>query len=404
MSSTGLAILGSTGTIGVNTLDVVARHPGKFEVKGLSANTDARMAEQCLRWRPHLAAMADPDAAERLRCRLRDAGVEETEVRAGVEGLEAVASLEGAGAVMAGIVGAAGLLPTLAAARAGKRVLLANKEALVMSGRLFVAAVREHGALLLPIDSEHNAIFQCMPPNRGAGLESAGVRRILLTGSGGPFRRTPVDALPKVTPDEACAHPNWVMGRKISVDSATMMNKGLEIIEACWLFDTHPGRIEVVIHPQSVVHSMVEYEDGSVLAQLGNPDMRTPIAHALGWPRRLGAGVESLDLLRVARLDFEAPDFERFPCLGFGFEAARAGGGMSAVLNAANEVAVQAFLEEAVAFTDIAGIIEATLAECSPGEPDSLSEVLALDREARGIAGEEALRRSRHGARRQWPS
>ena len=393
----GVAVLGSTGTIGVNTLDVVARHPRDFTVVGLSANTDdARMAEQCRRWRPRLAAMADADAAERLRRRLREAGIEETEVRAGIEGLEAVARLEDADSIMAGIVGAAGLLPTLAAARAGKRVLLANKEALVMSGRLLIAAVRESGALLLPIDSEHNAIFQCMPPQRSAGLDAAGVRRILLTASGGPFRRTPLEDLPAVTPNQACAHPNWVMGRKISVDSATMMNKGLEVIEACWLFDTRPERIQVVIHPQSVVHSMVEYEDGSVLAQLGNPDMRTPIAHALGWPRRLAAGVEDLDLCRVARLDFEAPDFARFPCLELGFEAARSGDGMSTVLNAANEVAVRDFLEEAVGFTDIPGIIEATLARLSPaGEPGTLEAVLALDREARGIAEEEARRRAR---------
>ena len=274
-------------------------------------------------------------------------------------------------------------------------MLLANKEALVMSGSLFMAAVRESGALLLPIDSEHNAIFQCMPQPRSGSLETSGVRRILLTGSGGPFRCTPVNELARVTPDEACAHPNWVMGRKISVDSATMMNKGLEIIEACWLFDTLPERIRVVIHPQSVVHSMVEYEDGSVLAQMGNPDMRTPIAHALGWPQRLGAGVESLDLFRIGRLDFEEPDFERFPCLGFGLEAARAGGGMSTVLNAANEVAVQAFLDGVIAFTDIAGTIEATLADCIGGAPESLDEVLALDREAREVAGEETMRRGR---------
>ena len=391
----GLSILGSTGTIGVNTLDVVGRHAREFGVVGLTAHTDdAGLARQCLQWRPRLVAMADADAAERLYRRLRSAGVEETEVRAGVEGLEAVARMEEADTVMAAIVGAAGLLPTLAAARAGKRVLLANKEALVMSGRLFMAAVRDNGALLLPIDSEHNAIFQCMPRQHGGTLESSGVRRILLTGSGGPFRCTPIDRLSKVTPEEACAHPNWVMGRKISVDSATMMNKGLEIIEACWLFDTVPERIQVVIHPQSVVHSMVEYEDASVLAQMGNPDMRTPIAHALGWPQRLDAGVESLDLFRVGRLDFEEPDFERFPCLGFGFEAARAGGGMSTVLNAANEVAVQAFLEGAVAFTDIAGTIEATLEDCTRGEPESLDEVLSLDRRAREIAREETLRRS----------
>jgi len=392
----GVVILGSTGSIGVNTLDVVARHPDSFRVLGLTANTDdARMAEQCLRWRPMLAAMADADAAERLRRRLRDGGNDVTEVCAGVDGLVAVAQLDGADSVMAGIVGAAGLIPTLAAARAGKRVLLANKEALVMSGRLFVAAVRENGALLLPIDSEHNAIFQCMPPERSESLQDAGVRRILLTGSGGPFRCTPLEDLSGVTPDEACAHPNWVMGRKISVDSATMMNKGLEIIEACWLFDTHPGRIQVVMHPQSVVHSMVEYTDGSVLAQLGNPDMRTPIAHALGWPQRLDSGVESLDLFRVGTLEFMAPDFERFPCLGLGLEAARAGGGKSTVLNAANEVAVQAFLEESIAFTGIPRVIESTLANCASREPDTLEDVLALDGEARGIAEDEAGRRRR---------
>ena len=392
----GVVILGSTGSIGVNTLDVVARHPDSFRVLGLTANTDdARMAEQCLRWRPMLAAMADADAAERLRRRLRDGGNDVTEVCAGVDGLVAAAQLDAADSVMAGIVGAAGLIPTLAAARAGKRVLLANKEALVMSGKLFVAAVHENGALLLPIDSEHNAIFQCMPPERSESLRDAGVRRILLTGSGGPFRCTPLEDLSGVTPDEACAHPNWVMGRKISVDSATMMNKGLEIIEACWLFDTHPGRIQVVMHPQSVVHSMVEYTDGSVLAQLGNPDMRTPIAHALGWPQRLDSGVESLDLLRVGTLEFMAPDFGRFPCLGLGLEAARAGGGKSTVLNAANEVAVQAFLEESIAFTDIPRVIESTLANCASREPDTLEDVLALDGEARGIAEEEAGRRRR---------
>ena len=391
----GLAILGSTGTIGVNTLDVVGRHRSGFRVLGLTAHTDdAGLARQCLRWRPRLAAMADADAAERLLRRLHAAGVEETEVLAGVEGLEAVARLPEADTVMAGIVGAAGLLPTLAAARAGKRVLLANKEALVMSGRLFLSAVRENGAELLPIDSEHNAIFQCMPPQRSGGLESAGVRRILLTASGGPFRCTPVHELANVTPEQACAHPNWVMGRKISVDSATMMNKGLEVIEACWLFDTVPDLIQVVVHPQSVVHSMVEYEDASVLAQLGNPDMRTPIAHALAWPRRIDAGVESLDLFRVARLTFEKPDLERFPCLGLGFAAARAGGGTSTVLNAANEVAVSAFLDGSIAFTDIARVIEATLGRCIAGVPESLEEVLVLDGEARGIADEETKRRT----------
>ena len=390
----GLTILGSTGTIGVTTLDVVSRHPEKFRVLGLGANRDdVRMAEQCLRWRPQVAAMADAGAAERLHRNLHGAGIEETVVLSGTEGLEAVASLEGADSVVAGIVGAAGLLPTLAAVRAGKRVLLANKEVLVMSGGLFTAAVREHGAELLPVDSEHNAVFQCLPRGGKGGLDSIGVRHILLTGSGGPFRCVPMERLERATPDEACAHPNWTMGRKISVDSATMMNKGLEIIEACWLFESGPERIQVVIHPQSIVHSMVEYEDGSVLAQLGNPDMRTPIAHALGWPQRLHTGVEGLDFARLGRLDFQAPDFQRFPCLGFGFEAARAGGGMSAVLNAANEVAVRHFLEEAIAFTDIARVIDATLSAYAPDAPDSLAGVLDIDAHARRIATDEVLRR-----------
>jgi 1-deoxy-D-xylulose-5-phosphate reductoisomerase len=307
-------------------------------------------------------------------------------VLAGAEGLERVAAGADVDYVMAGIVGAAGLLPSLAAAKAGKRVLLANKEALVMSGDLFMQAVRANGAELLPIDSEHNAIFQCMPEDHGHGLDHAGVLRILLTGSGGPFRTTPLSALAAVTPAQACAHPNWVMGRKISVDSATMMNKGLEVIEARWLFDTETDRVEVVIHPQSVIHSMVEYEDGSVLAQLGNPDMRTPIAHALCWPQRMGSGVERLDLAAIGRLDFEPVDLQRFPCLRLGFEASRAGGGASTVLNAANEIAVQTFLEERIRFTDIPGIIEHTLENCRLDAPASVEDVLTLDGEARAIA------------------
>lgn len=382
----GLTILGSTGTIGVNTLDVVARNPDRFRVIALTANRDdARMAEQCAHWQPKLAVMADADAAARLEARLRDQGLN-TEVLCGNEGLTQVASRDDVDYVMAGIVGAAGLLPSLAAARSGKRVLLANKEALVMSGDLFMQAVREHGAELLPIDSEHNAIFQCMPVDHGGDLDAAGVSRILLTGSGGPFRTTPVAQLSSVTPDQACAHPNWVMGRKISVDSATMMNKGLEVIEACWLFDTSVDRIEVVIHPQSVIHSMVEYEDGSVLAQLGHPDMRTPIAHALCWPERMGSGVAQLDLAKVGRLDFEPADFDRFPCLRLGFEAARAGGGASTVLNAANEIAVEAFLMERISFTDIPSVVEETLAGCEARTPASLEDVLALDMEARRLA------------------
>lgn len=383
-----LTILGSTGTIGVNTLDVVARNAGRFEVLALTANTDhVRMSEQCARWHPRYAVMADAQAAEHLARNLHK--IDSTiEVLAGGEGLERVAAGADVDYVMAGIVGAAGLLPSLAAAKAGKRVLLANKEALVMSGDLFMQAVRANGAELLPIDSEHNAIFQCMPEDHehGHGLDHAGVSRILLTGSGGPFRTTPLSALEAVTPAQACAHPNWVMGRKISVDSATMMNKGLEVIEACWLFDTETDRVEVVIHPQSVIHSMVEYEDGSVLAQLGNPDMRTPIAHALCWPQRMGSGVERLDLAAVGRLDFEPVDLQRFPCLRLGFEASRAGSGASTVLNAANEIAVQTFLEERIRFTDIPSIIEHTLENCRLDAPASVEDVLALDGEARAIA------------------
>lgn len=381
-----LAILGATGTIGVNTLDVAGRYPERFRVFAITANRDdARLAGQCARHRPRFAVMADEQAAGRLSRRLEQAGAD-TEVLCGREGLETVAAHPDVDYVMAGIVGAAGLLPTLAAARAGKRVLLANKEALVMSGDLFMQAVRDHGAELLPIDSEHNAVFQCLPEGYAGGLDDAGVARILLTGSGGPFRTTPLPALDAVTPDQACAHPNWVMGRKISVDSATMMNKGLEVIEACWLFSTGVDRVEVVVHPQSIVHSMVEYADGSVLAQLGNPDMRTPIAHALCWPERMEAGVERLDLTAIGRLDFEPADFDRFPCLRLGYDAARAGGGAGTVLNAANEVAVEAFLKERIGFTDIPKVIRHTLERLSYEAPVSLESVLALDAEARAAA------------------
>ena len=387
-----LTILGATGTIGVNTLDVVSRNPDRYEVFALTANTnDERLAEQCLRWRPRFAVMVDADAAGRLRERLAG-GSSETEVLDGVAGLEQVSGSAEVDYVMAGIVGAAGLLPSLAAARAGKRVLLANKEALVMSGGLFMDAVREHGAELLPIDSEHNAIFQCMPPERRNGLDGAGIRRILLTASGGPFRESSPAELRDVTPEQAVAHPNWVMGRKISVDSATMMNKGLEVIEACWLFDTTPARLKVVIHPQSIIHSMVEYEDGSVLAELGHPDMRTPIAHALAWPERTVSGVESLDLAAIGRLSFHDADEERFPCLRLGFEAAAAGGYASATLNAANEVAVAAFLDGSIRFTDIPDILESALEGHAAGDPGSLEEVLAVDAEARRRAVERVAR------------
>ncbi|NIM28172.1 MAG: 1-deoxy-D-xylulose-5-phosphate reductoisomerase [Gammaproteobacteria bacterium] len=387
-----LTILGATGTIGVNTLDVVGRNPGRFEVFALTANSnDERLAEQCLEWRPRFAVMADAEGARRLRERLTGR-CRETEVLDGVSGLELVSGAAEVDFVMAGIVGAAGLLPSLAAARAGKRVLLANKEALVMSGRLFMDAVRANGAELLPIDSEHNAVFQCMPPDCRGGLESAGIRRILLTASGGPFREASPEELARVTPEQACAHPNWVMGRKISVDSATMMNKGLEVIEACWLFDTTPEQVQVVVHPQSIVHSMVEYDDGSVLAQLGNPDMRTPIAHALGWPERMGSGVDSLDLAAIGDLSFEEADLERFPCLRLGFEAAAAGGAASAALNAANEVAVAAFLAGQIRFTDIAPILESSFEAQQGGEPQSLDEVLDIDAAARRHADAQVAR------------
>lgn len=390
----GVTILGSTGSIGVNTLDVLSRHPENYRIVALTGNSNVEaMCEQCLRFRPAYAVMADAGTARELRQRCAQAGLP-TEVLEGVAGLEAVAGLPETDYVMAAIVGASGLLPTLAAARAGKRVLLANKEALVMSGRLFMEAVRDHGAELLPIDSEHNAVFQCMPAGFERGLPEVGVRRILLTASGGPFRRTPAKELASVTPDQACAHPNWVMGRKISVDSATMMNKGLEVVEACWLFNTTQDRVEVVLHPQSVIHSMVEYVDGSVLAQLGNPDMRTPIAHALAWPRRMDSGVAALDLFAVARLDFERPDAERFPCLQLARQAMIAGGTSTAILNAANEVAVASFLEGRAAFLDIPQLIAAALDGVAADAADSLEAVLAADAAARDFVRQRVERKA----------
>ncbi|MDX1654223.1 MAG: 1-deoxy-D-xylulose-5-phosphate reductoisomerase [Candidatus Competibacteraceae bacterium] len=379
----GITVLGSTGSIGVSTLDVLARHPARFKVVALTACRDwRRLLEQCRAVEPRYAVMVDPDAGEQLAGALKGSGLT-TEVLVGVEPLAQVAALPEAHCVMAAIVGAAGLLPTLAAARAGKRVLLANKEALVMSGALFMEAVRDSGAQLLPIDSEHNALFQCMPAQFRQGLDRVGVTRILLTGSGGPFRNAPLDSLPDMTPAQACAHPNWVMGRKISVDSATMMNKGLEVIEACWLFGAELNRVQVVVHPQSVIHSMVEYNDGSVLAQMGNPDMRTPIAHALAWPDRIPSGVAPLDLFQVGRLDFQAPDLDRFPCLRLAFEAMAQGGTAPAALNAANEVAVEAFLAERIRFTDIPRVIEQTLGAVSYLEAASLDSVLETDALAR---------------------
>ncbi|MCB1797588.1 MAG: 1-deoxy-D-xylulose-5-phosphate reductoisomerase [Gammaproteobacteria bacterium] len=388
----GVAILGSTGSIGVSTLDVIARHPERYQVVALSAHRDVQgMLDQCRQFRPSLAAMADPAAAAALQRAVAAEGLG-VEVMAGPAGLDAVATHPDATDLMAAIVGAAGVLPTLAAVRLGRRILLANKEALVVSGALFMAAAQASGAQILPIDSEHNAVFQCLPPGFGGGLDRVGVEHILLTASGGPFRCRPLSELRDVTPVQACAHPNWEMGRKISVDSATMMNKGLEVIEARWLFDAHPEQIRVVVHPQSVIHSMVQYVDGSVLAQLGNPDMRTPIAHALAWPQRHSSGVAMLDLFEIARLDFEPPDLVRFPCLRLAFEAVAAGGTAPAVLNAANEVAVARFLDGELGFTGIAEVVERTLDSIEIGAADSLDELLAVDARARGIA-EQQLRR-----------
>ena len=382
----GVTLLGATGSIGVSTLDVLARHPDRFRVVALTANTQVeRMVEQCRRFRPEFAVMQDPAAARELEKRLRSERLA-VAVLSGVEGLNTVATLPKVATVMAAIVGAAGLLPALAATRAGKRVLLANKEPLVMSGHLFIEAARSSGAALLPVDSEHNAIFQCMPSGFRSGESRAEVRRIFLTGSGGPFRGWSQEALATATPEQACAHPNWVMGRKISVDSATLMNKGLELIEACWLFGVTPAHIEIVIHPQSVIHSLVEYRDGSVLAQLGHPDMRTPIAHALAWPERIDSGVRSLNLIDIAQLNFERPDPERFPCLRLAYQAAEAGGTAPAILNAANEVAVQAFLDRRIGFTGIPGVIEETLARLPASADVQLEAILVVDAQARKLA------------------
>ncbi len=380
--SRGICLLGATGSVGASTLDVIERHPDRFRLVAATAcsNVEA-LAAICRRHRPALAVMARSERAGELRALLRDQAPE-TRVLSGTEGLVAAATDEGADAVMAAIVGAAGLEPTMAAARAGKRVLLANKEALVMAGPVFMAAVREGGATLLPIDSEHNAVFQCL----AAG--GAGVERIVLTASGGPFLRRPIGDLEHVGPDEACAHPTWNMGRKISVDSATLMNKGLELIEAHWLFGAEPETLEVVIHPQSIVHSLVHYADGSVLAQMANPDMRVPIAHGLAHPGRVSAGVAPLDLPALGRLEFEVPDTTRFPCLGLARRAMEAGGGMPAVLNAANEEAVTAFLEGHLGFTRIPAVLESVLSRADASSADDLVQVMAADAEGRRLARE----------------
>ncbi len=382
----GITVLGSTGSIGVSTLDVVARHEDMYRVVALTANRDVDgMLVQCQRFKPDIAVMADSTSANRLAKGLKSKGIS-TEVLSGLRGLEIAAAIPDAQIVMAAIVGAAGLLPALAAVRAGKRLLLANKEALVVAGNLFMAEVQAHGAEILPIDSEHNAVFQCLPPRGENSLASDGVKRILLTASGGPFRTLPIEQLETVTPAQACAHPNWEMGRKISVDSATMMNKGLEVIEAHWLFQASADEIQVVLHPQSIIHSLVEYVDGSVLAQLGNPDMRTPIAHALAWPGRIESGVDRLDLFDVARLDFDRPDLVRYPCLKLAYQAIHEGGTASVILNAANEVAVAAFLSERLTFTDIARVVDETLQRMPVERVDELDALLAIDDQVRAIA------------------
>lgn len=383
----GICILGATGSIGVSTLDVVARHPDQYRVVALTANGNIdALYDQCLVHHPEYAVVATESKAQEFKERIAASPVSDIKVLAGAEALQLVATLENVDSVMAAIVGAAGLLPTLAAAKAGKTVLLANKEALVMSGQIFMQAVTDSGATLLPIDSEHNAIFQCMPAGYTTGHEARQARRILLTASGGPFRKTPIADLDTVTPDQAVAHPKWDMGRKISVDSATMMNKGLELIEACLLFNMDPDDIQVVIHPQSIIHSMVDYVDGSVLAQMGNPDMRTPIAYAMAWPERFDSGVAPLNIFEVGHMDFEQPDLQRFPCLRLAYEAIKAGGIMPTVLNAANEIAVEAFLNEQVRFTDIAKIIERSMAQFNADSADSLELILQADRKAREVA------------------
>jgi 1-deoxy-D-xylulose-5-phosphate reductoisomerase len=386
MTMRRVSLLGATGSIGDSTLDVILRHPERFAVVAVAAHRQwEKLALLCRRHRPLLAALVDPDAARALEQALAGQGLP-TRVVAGLQGLCEAASLPEADTVLAAIVGAAGLTPTLAAARAGKRILLANKEALVIGGAAFMAAVEAGGAILLPIDSEHNAIFQCLPPRHARDPAAMGVRRIVLTASGGPFRTRPLPELVRATPGEACAHPNWVMGRKVSVDSATMMNKGLEVIEAHWLFGASREAIEVVIHPQSVIHSLVEYVDGSVLAQLGNPDMRTPIAQALAYPDRINSGVNALELARQGALTFEVPDHERFPCLRLAYEALATGGTAAAILNAANEVAVAAFLDEHIRYTDIAPACAETLARLPARPVRALDDALAADAEARAVA------------------
>ncbi|MGB4056296.1 MAG: 1-deoxy-D-xylulose-5-phosphate reductoisomerase [Porticoccaceae bacterium] len=382
-----ITVLGATGSIGVSTLDVIARHPDKYSVFALTAHRQIeKLAGQCLQFKPTYAVVADDGAAVALQALLSAQG-SATEVLFGREALCAVSSAEGVDTVMAAIVGAAGLEPTMAAVRAGKKILLANKEALVMAGGLFMQAVAASGSVLLPIDSEHNAIFQCLPSDF-KNTDKGGVKKLLLSASGGPFRGRTLEQMRAVTPDQACAHPNWSMGRKISVDSATLMNKGLELIEACWLFNVAASQVEVVVHPQSIIHSLVQYIDGSVLAQLGNPDMRTPIAHALAWPSRIESGVADLDLFSIVQLNFEKPDLTSFPCLAVASAAAREGRDAAAILNAANEIAVQAFLDERIGFTQIAEVVSHTLNSLALTEPDSLEAVQESDRRGRAVSSD----------------
>lgn len=379
-----IAVLGATGSIGESTLDVIARHPDRYQAAVLSANKSVEdMATLCRSHRPQYAVMGDEAAADALKAALED--VSEVTVAAGAAVLDELVSAPDIDTVVAGIVGFAGLRPTLSAARSGKTILLANKEALVSAGGLFMEAVKQGSATLLPVDSEHNAMHQCLPIDPSGRPEMSNVEKIVLTASGGPFRGRSRQSLDKVTPEEACAHPNWSMGQKISVDSATLANKGLELAEACWLFDRTPDKIDIVVHPQSIVHSMIRYRDGSVLAQLGQPDMRTPIAYCLAWPDRVDAGVEPLDLVTAGRLDFEAPDLDAFPCLALAQQAITRPGGMC-VFSAANEIAVAAFLAGTVRFTDIDRVIESTLADVSLSEPQSLDAVQALDQVARDVA------------------
>jgi 1-deoxy-D-xylulose-5-phosphate reductoisomerase len=383
----GIAILGATGSIGLSTLDVLARHPERYRVEGLSGHSNPELlAKLCARHGARRAVISDPSQAEHLQRALHEAG-SDAQVQVGPEALLDLVASESVDTVMAAIVGAAGLQPTLHAAELGKRILLANKESMVIAGPLFRRVIEASGAELVPVDSEHNALFQSLPPEFARrGLAACGVRRLILTASGGPFLHRDAADLATVTPEQACAHPNWDMGRKISVDSATLMNKGLEVIEARWLFDADPDTIEVVVHPQSIIHSLVSYTDGSVLAQLGNPDMRTPIAHALAWPERIASGVDPLDLAAVGTLDFHAPDLNRFPCLDLAFRAMRAGGSAAATLNAANEIAVQAFLDREIEFMAIPGLVESVLDAATWNAATSLEEIMRADSEARALA------------------